>query len=126
LKATGPLGKAEGIDEDLLKLKLEAVINLIPYIKLVERERLRVRFATEEEYNEYFNSDELNKLFKELIADKLTTSQILLHLRKNPLSTGEISGIMGLGPSEVSNHMNGLSRQGLVSYDAGRKRFALA
>ena len=45
LKELGPLG----IDENGLKLKLEAVKNLVPYIKLVERERLRVHFDTEEE-----------------------------------------------------------------------------
>jgi len=44
LKALGPLGKGEGIDENGLKFKLEAVRNLIPYIKLVERGRLGVRF----------------------------------------------------------------------------------
>ena len=42
VKELGPLGKGEGIDEKGLKFKLEAVTKLIPYIKLVERERLRV------------------------------------------------------------------------------------
>ena len=44
LKELGPLGKGEGIDENGLKFKLEAAKNLVPYIKLVERERLRVHF----------------------------------------------------------------------------------
>ena len=42
VKELGPLGKGEGIDEKGLKFKLEAVTKLIPYIRLVERERLRV------------------------------------------------------------------------------------
>ena len=42
LRELGPLGKAEGIDADRLKFKLQAVTKLIPYIRLVERERLRV------------------------------------------------------------------------------------
>ena len=41
VKELGPLGKSEGIDENGLKFKLEAVTKLIPYIRLVERERLR-------------------------------------------------------------------------------------
>ncbi len=126
LKELGPLGKGEGIDKNGLKLKLEAVNKLIPYIKLVEREKLRVRFDTEEEYNEFFASDEVNRLFTELIGDKLAISQIILLLGKSPLSTGEISDIVGLNPSEVSRHMNRSAKQGLVKYDANRNCYALA
>jgi coenzyme F420-reducing hydrogenase delta subunit len=122
----GPLGKSEGIDEKGLKFKLEAVTKLIPYIKLVERERLRVPFKSEEAYNKFFTSDEVNRLFNELIIDKLAISQIMILLQEKPLSTGEISEILGLNPSEVSKHMNSSSRHGLVRYDESGKRFALA
>ncbi len=122
----GPLGKSEGIDKKGLKFKLEAVTKLIPYLKLVEREKLRVSFDSVEEYNKFFTSDEVNRLFKELIIDKLAISQILLLLQEKPFSTGEMSDILGLNPSEVSRHMNSSSRHGLVRYDESRKRFALA
>jgi len=122
----GPLGKSEGIDEKVLKFKLEAVTKLIPYIKLVESERLRVPSKSEEAYNKFFTSDEFNRLFDELIVDKLAISQIMLLLGERPLSTGEISEILDLSPSEVSKHMKSSSRQGLVRYDADRKCYALA
>jgi coenzyme F420-reducing hydrogenase delta subunit len=122
----GPLGKSEGIDEDGLKFKLEAVTKLIPYIKLVERERLRVPVKSEEAYHNFFTSDEVNKLFNELIGDKLAISQIVSLLREGPLSTGKISEILGLSPSDVSRHMNTSSRQGFVRYDESRKCYALA
>jgi Fic family protein len=122
----GPLGKSERIDKKGLKFKLEAVTKLIPYVKLVEREKLRVPFNSEQAYNKFFASDEVNRLFNELIIDKLAISQILLLLREKPLSTGEMSEILGLNPSEVSRHMNSSSRHGLVRYDEGRKRFALS
>ena len=122
----GPLGKSEGIDEKGLEFKLEAVTKLIPYIKLVERERLRVPLKSAEAYNNFFASDEVNRLFNELIGDKLAISQIMLLLRESPLSTGEISEILGLNPSEVSRHMNSSSRHGLVKYDESQKRYALA
>jgi len=122
----GPLGKSEGIDEKGLKVNLEAVTNLIPYLKLVERERLRVPVKSEKAYKEFFSSDEANRLINELVLDKLAISQIMLLLREKPLSTGEISEILGLNPSEVSRHMNSSSRHGLVRYDESRKRFALA
>jgi NADH-quinone oxidoreductase subunit E len=101
----GPLGKAEGLDEHELKFKLEAVRKLIPYIKLVQSERLRVPVKTEEAYNKFFTSEEFTRLFNELIADKLALSQIMLLLREKPLSTREISETLGLKPSEVSRHL---------------------
>jgi F420-non-reducing hydrogenase iron-sulfur subunit len=99
---------------------------LLPYIKLVERERLRVRFDTEKEYDEFFSSDEVNRLFHELIVDKLAISQIMVLLREKPLSTGEISEILGLNPSEVTRHLTSSARQGLVRFDESLKRFAPA
>jgi len=126
VKEIGPLGKVEGIDKNALKAKLEAVTQLVPYIRLVERERLRLPFKSEEEYNNFFNSDEFNRLFNELIVDKLAISQITSLLRERPLSAGKISEYLGLAPSEVSRYMNTSSRQGLVRYDEGRKCFALA
>jgi NADH-quinone oxidoreductase subunit E len=122
LKELGPLGTGE----NGLGLRLEAVKNLLPYIKLVERERLRVRFETEEEYMEFFTSDEVDRLFHELILDKLAISQIMLLLRESPLSGGEISEILGLNPSEVSRHLNSSARQGLVRFDESQRRFVPA
>jgi F420-non-reducing hydrogenase iron-sulfur subunit len=121
VKELGPLGKGEGIDGNGLKLKLKAVQNLLPYIKLVERERLRVQFKTEEEYKEFFSSDEVNRLIRGLILDKLAVSEIMLLLREKPLSVGEISAILGFNPAEVSRHLNLSVRQGLISFDESRR-----
>ncbi len=126
IKELGPLGKNEKEDENGLKVKLEAVKKLVPYIKLVERERLRVPSKSEEAYNKFFTSDEFDGLFNDLILNKLAISQIMLLLGERPLSTGEISEILGLDPSEVSRHMNSSSRQGLVRYDVNSKCYALA
>jgi len=126
IKGLGPLGKDEGIDRNGLKFKLEAVKKLVPYIKLVERERLRVPSKSEEAYNKFFTSDEFNALFNDLIVNKLAISQIMLLLKEKPLSTGEISEILGLEPSEVSRHMNSSSRHGLVRYDVNSKCYARA
>ena len=126
IKELGPLGKVEGIDEKELKFKLEAVRKLVPYIKLVERERLRVPSKSEKAYAAFFKSDEVNALFNELFLDKLAISQIMLLLREKPLSTVEISDKLSLNPSEVSRHLNRSSRQGLVRYDVTSKCYALA
>jgi len=126
LKELGPLGKGEGIDENGLKFKLEAVTKLIPYIKLVERERLRVPYKSEGEYNKFFTSDEFDRLFQELIVDKFEISRIMSLLREKPLSIGEISEILGLNPSEVSRHINSSARQGLVRFDESKNLIAAA
>ncbi len=126
IRGVGPLGKGDGIDADELKLKLAAVTQLIPYIRLVERERLRVRCGSEEEYARFFSSDEVDRLFRELIDDKLAISQIVLLLRESPRSTGEISKILRLEQSEVSRHLNSSARQGLARFDENQKRYVPA
>lgn len=124
--ALGPLGQSEGIDEKRLKFKLEAARKLVPYIKLVERERLRVPVKSKEAYDRFFTSEDTDRLFDELIGNKLEISQILSLLKEKPLSTGEIAENLGLNPSEVSKHINSSSRYGLVRYDVDRKCYALA
>ena len=126
LKEMGPLGESEGLNAETLKLNLMAVTRLLPYAKLVERERLRVRFDKQEKYDEYFASDEFNRLFEELIVDKLAISRIMLLLRDNPLSARDISDVLGIKANEVSRHLSNSSRLGLVSFDDAEKRFALA
>ncbi len=121
----GSIGSGEGIEPDVLERKLKAAEKILPYLKLVEREKLRVPTKTEKGYNEFFASDEVTRLFDELIADKLTVSEILSLLEERPLSTGEISQALGLSPSDVSRHMNVSSRQGLVKYDLERQSYAL-
>ncbi|MDP1623276.1 MAG: hydrogenase iron-sulfur subunit [Bacteroidales bacterium] len=122
----GPVGKSEGMDGKTLALKLEAVKKLIPYIKLVLTQRLHVPVMTEEAYHEFFSSREFDRLFDELIADKLAISLITSLLREKSLSTGEIADSLGLSPSEVARHMIGSSRQGLVRYDVNSKCYNLA
>ena len=124
LKELGPLGTEEATDGNGFKFKLEAVKNLIPYIKLVEREKLRVHFDTETEYKEFFDSNEVNRLFRELIEDKLAISQIMLLLQEKPLSTEDISKALGVDPSEVSKHLMISTRQGFVRFDESQKRFS--
>jgi len=126
LAELGPLGRDEEIDETAVKFRLRALNQLVPYLKLVEREKLRVPTKSEEAYHEFYNSEEVNRLFDDLIVEKLAISQILLALEEKPLSTAEISEVVGLNTSEVSRHMNSSSRQGFVRYDIEKKCYVLA
>ena len=122
VKALGPLGT----DTDNLDSKLNAARKLVPYIKLVERERLRIPSKSKQAYEEFFTSDQFDKLFDELVGDQLAVSQMMSLLKENPLSTGEIAEALKLSPSEIAKYINGSSRQGLVTYDESAKRYALA
>ncbi len=126
LRELGPLGTGEGIDPETLKLKLEAITRLLPYVKLVERERLRVRFPDKAQYEKFFASEELKGIFNELIADKLAISQIMLLLKQRSLSTGEIAKGLGMSASEVSRHLKSSAQQRLIRFDEEQKRYALA
>jgi hypothetical protein len=126
IKGIGPLGEAEGLARTNLKSDISAVRSLIPYLRLVEREKLRVPVKSEEAYHEFYTSDEVKRLFDLLIGDKLTVSRIVSLLREKPLPTADISKILGLDPSEVAQHMSSSSRQGLVRYDMASKCYELA
>jgi F420-non-reducing hydrogenase iron-sulfur subunit len=126
VKELGPIGGGEGMDEKELKFKLDAVTQLIPYIRLVERERLRLPPMPEEEYRKFFESEELSRLFEETVGDKLAITQIVSLLREGPLSTAEIAKSLRLTPSKVSKYLNASSKQRLVRYDQSSKCFALA
>jgi coenzyme F420-reducing hydrogenase delta subunit/Fe-S-cluster-containing hydrogenase component 2 len=68
VKALGPIGHGEGIEEDELKSKLEEVRKLIPYIKIVKRKKLESRLESEEEYDGIFTSGEIDRLFSNVVS----------------------------------------------------------
>jgi coenzyme F420-reducing hydrogenase delta subunit/ferredoxin len=68
VKKLGPLGIAEGIENDELKSQLEEIRRLVPYIKLVKNEKLASRLHNPEEYDQLFTLDEIDRLFAEVIS----------------------------------------------------------
>jgi F420-non-reducing hydrogenase iron-sulfur subunit len=126
VKNLGPFASSEGIERAELKSRLEAAVQLVPYIKLVERERLRVPVRTDEGYRKFFGSGEFNELFEELILDKLVLSRIMRFLRLNPVSAGALSEFLGLHPSDIARHLDELVEQGLVRFDENETLVAVA
>jgi F420-non-reducing hydrogenase iron-sulfur subunit len=120
VKSLGPLGSSEGIPVAELSSRLQTAEELVPYIKLVERERLRVPVRTEEGYRQFFGSEKFDELFNELILDKLVMSRIMGFVRQQPVSATEIPARLDLEPSEVARHLQHLTERGLVKFDAGR------
>lgn len=88
VKEIGPLGQAEGIDRNELKTRLEATTKLIPYIKLVEREKLALHLDNEKEYDDLYTRDEVDRLFREVISYHIDPDRCracLVCLRKCPV-----------------------------------------
>jgi coenzyme F420-reducing hydrogenase delta subunit/Fe-S-cluster-containing hydrogenase component 2 len=63
VKAIGPLSHDAQPDQGALKDKLQDVRKLVPYIKIVKREKLESRLQEETEYDHLFTRDEMDKLF---------------------------------------------------------------
>ena len=126
IKELGPLGQDESMTKDELNLKLDAARKLVPYMRLVERERLRVPEKSKQAYADFFESKDTSALFDIIFSDKLAVSQIMLLLKEKPLPTSDIAKKLGLNPSDVSKHMMSSSRHGMVKYDTASKCYALA
>ncbi len=71
VKELGPLGKAEGMDQDTLHAKLAEVARLVPYFKIAKREKLATRLEGHEDYGKYeevFTKEEVDQLFTEVVS----------------------------------------------------------
>ncbi len=68
IKKLGPLGSSEGSDRNGLKTKLKEVNKLVPYIKLVKKEKLASHLPDEADYQNLFTKDEVETLLSEAPA----------------------------------------------------------
>jgi len=125
IRGLGALGSSEGLKKDAVRFNLEAARKLIPYMRLVERERFRVPVKSKKAYKEFFESPDTHALFDKIFSEQLAISRIMLLLKKNPLPTGTISEQLGLKASDVSRHMITSSRHGMVRYDTDSKCYTL-
>ncbi len=93
VKTLGALGSSEGLGEDELKSRLEAVERFIPYIKLVKKDKLALRLDEEEQYDRLFTKEEVEALFKEAVTYRIDPEKCracMICLRKCPV--GAIAG----------------------------------
>jgi F420-non-reducing hydrogenase iron-sulfur subunit len=68
IKKLGPLGSSEGTDRNELKTKLKEVNKLVPYIKLVKKEKLASHLPDEADYQNLFTKEEVEALLSEAPA----------------------------------------------------------
>ena len=68
VRKLGPLGQAEGLDQEKLKSELAEIRKLVPYIKLVKDEKLASRLKDPQDYDTLFTTDEIDELFSQVIS----------------------------------------------------------
>ena len=68
VKALGPLGQGEGLEQSELKSRLAEMSKLVPYFKLVNQAKLASRLKTPEEYDGLFTKEEIDRLFSEMVS----------------------------------------------------------
>jgi len=93
LRELGPVGNGEGPGEDEVRSKLEQVRRLIPYIKVVKREKLATRLDKEEDYDQLYTDDEIDQLLTDVVSyhiDPDLCQACMICLRKCP-----VEGIAG-------------------------------
>jgi coenzyme F420-reducing hydrogenase delta subunit/Fe-S-cluster-containing hydrogenase component 2 len=93
LRELGPVGNGEGPGVDEVQSKLEEVRRLIPYIKVVKREKLATRLDKEEDYDQLYTNDEIDQLLTDVVSyhiDPDLCQACMICLRKCP-----VEGIAG-------------------------------
>ena len=70
VKKLGPLGEGEGetIGKEMLKTKLQEVSKLVPYIKIVEKEKLASHLEEETAYETFFTAREIQSLIEDVVS----------------------------------------------------------
>jgi len=68
MRALGPLGVSEGLDPQELKSRLQEIMKLVPYIKIVKREKLETRIESKDQYADFYTREEVEKLFSEVVS----------------------------------------------------------
>ena len=68
VKELGPVGTSEGLDKEELKSKLAEVRKLVPYIKIVKKEKLRTPLRNRDDEDKHFTREEIDSLLRDVLS----------------------------------------------------------
>jgi coenzyme F420-reducing hydrogenase delta subunit/Fe-S-cluster-containing hydrogenase component 2 len=68
LRELGPLGNGAEEGNGDLTAGLEEVAKLVPYIKLIKKDKLALRLDREEDYDDLYTREEIDGLFREVVS----------------------------------------------------------
>jgi ferredoxin len=66
VRAIGPVGKGEGLDESELTSRLNRMMVLIPYLKIANREKLSSHLKERETWDQLFTREEIETLLRDI------------------------------------------------------------
>ncbi len=68
IKELGPFARGEGKDENVVKSKVQDAAKLVPYIKVVNKEKMGLRLGKPDDYRGLYTSDEIAGLLDNAIS----------------------------------------------------------
>ena len=126
IRRLGPVGRGEGLEPEELQGSLQALLAIAPYLRLVLRERLSPGPGTPEDFDRFFEAEDVARILEEAVFERWMMARVALLLRnQGPLAMAEIAARLGLSASEASRQLAAAVARGVVRYDRGRGRYAL-
>ena len=115
IRNLGPLGKAEGLSEEDLKIKLKAIRDALNGRKLRWVVGKIVEFKEKGNlYGERFTDHEIRRLLQEVSMDEVRIREILERLKLAPQSVKDLSNALKTPARIVLRQMADLKRMGLA------------
>jgi F420-non-reducing hydrogenase iron-sulfur subunit len=114
----GPLGKAEGIAQADLDLRLRACLKALGGRKLRWVMGKIVEFTEQGNlYGERFTEHEIGRLFEEIAMDEYRLREIIERLESGPQSVKDLAAVMGVAPKVLVRQMADLRKMGLAGIE---------
>ena len=73
LKELGPMGQSEGLDSDIVTASFQTLSAMVPQLKLLVREKLKVKEKTEAAYEKLYASEGVGRVLDHFLSDPAST-----------------------------------------------------
>ena len=115
IKGLGKLGESENIEEETLKIRLEAAKEALEKAKLrMAFGKQAGKFRQKREKGESVDL-ELTEGLKKMIKEELSLHQIVLYLQKSPQSSSNLAKKLNIAEVEVEKYIASLTKKGKVT-----------
>jgi len=119
IKGLGKLGESENIEEETLKIRLEAAKEALEKAKLrMAFGKQAVKLRQKREKGESADL-ELTEGLKKMIKDELSLYQIILYLQKSPQSLSNLANKLNIAEGEVEKYIASLTKKGKLTVKEG-------
>ena len=122
IKSLGPLGEAEGISNDELRIKFFAARNALEEAKLrTGLGNLTKGFRKEGDYSDQAIKDKVDDKLTKSIETEMARYETLLRIQEQgPISFDDLIEKVGVSGTDVEKYVNAFSKKGLVIETEGQ------